>query len=95
MKKNGFILDELVILFGAIAVACAFAFSLIALCYHIDNVPVRCFVDDKLVFDGRSACIDVESSGSTTKVSISGGLMCIWPKEYYVSNNVRLEGVKK
>ena len=61
---------------------------------HVQNVPVKCWVDDKLVFDGRSACIDVGSSGANTNVMVKGGWYCQFPIAHYVSKNVKLEGSK-
>lgn len=62
--------------------------------YCVDNVPVTCFVDGVEVFDGRSACIDVNSSGANTTITVNGGPLCLFPKAYYVSNNVVLHGRK-
>ncbi len=62
--------------------------------YLFDHVPTKCWVDGQLVFDGRSACIDIVSSGAATKVIIRRGLFCVVPDEYYVSKDVKLEGVK-
>ena len=59
-----------------------------------ENVPVKCYVDGNLVYDGISAGINVLSTGRTTRVDIKGGFLYFFPKAFYVSNNVKLEGIK-
>jgi len=59
-----------------------------------DNVPVKCFVNDKLVYDGKSAGINIDTSGANTTVCVKGGFLYFFPQKYYVSPNVKLEGVK-
>lgn len=70
------------------------SWTIISISYHVNNVPIKCWVDDKLIYDGRSACIDVQSGGRTTIVNIKGGWYCQFPKAHYVSDNVKLEGSK-
>ena len=60
-----------------------------------ENVPVKCWVDKRLVYDGLSAGIDVKSTGDTTRVDITGGFFFMFPKENYVSHDVKLEGKKQ
>lgn len=60
----------------------------------VENVPTTCYVDGQMVYQGSSAGITVESSGYATKVMIKGGFLYFFPKAYYVSKDVRLEGVK-
>lgn len=62
--------------------------------WNIENVPLKVSVDDKLIYEGRSACVDVSSSGNTTNVTISGGWYCLFPKEKYTSKNVKVETMK-
>ena len=62
---------------------------------YIQNVPTKCWVDGKLIYDGISAGINVLSTGRTTKVDIKGGFLYLFPKEFYVSDDVKLEGFKK
>lgn len=50
---------------------------------------VVCYVNDELVYQGRSACLDIETAGAATKVSVKG-FLCVLPKAKYVSNNVRV-----
>jgi hypothetical protein len=61
-----------------------------------DAVPVRVIVDDQEVYAGVSACVKVESTGSTTKVLVykRTGVFCWTLKKAYVSNNVHVEGEK-
>lgn len=61
---------------------------------YFDNVPTKCFVNNKLVYDGPSCGIHVESSGNTTTVGTHTGFLYMFPKKYYVSNNVVLNGEK-
>lgn len=80
-----------VFLFGAVfIVGSTVVMGLRGLEYSVDRVPVKCTVDDVLVYEGTSACIEVKSTGSTTRVDIHGGLFCMFPKEYYISNNVKM-----
>lgn len=74
-----------------LAIVFSFIWGIAALRYRIDQVPVRVYVEDKLVYSGRSACVDVKSTGATTRVDVLGGPYCLLPKAYYVSQDVRLE----
>lgn len=51
--------------------------------------PIEIKVDNKIVYSGSAACVDVISSGATTRVDIDGGFLCLFPIKYYVSNNVQ------
>lgn len=77
-----------------ILIFCGLVSGIRGLVYCFDSVPAKCFVDGNLVFDGISACIDVKSTGATTRVDISSGFLCMFPNKYYVSKNVKLEGKK-
>jgi hypothetical protein len=68
---------------------------IVAVHYWLDNVPTVCRVDGVEVFVGRSACINVKSSGASTTVAIGRGPFCMLPGAYYVSNDVVLVGVKQ
>ena len=61
---------------------------------YIDNIPIVVKVDGKTVYEGTSAGASVGSSGATTRVSIRGGFLYLFPKAYYVSHNVEVVGVK-
>ncbi len=54
--------------------------------------PVKCWIDDKLIYEGKAACISTHSEGANTSVQIDGGFMCFFPNKFYVAKNVRLEG---
>lgn len=58
--------------------------------YMIEDRPVICTIDNKVIFKGRSACINIESSRAAIKVYTSRGLLCMIPDRDYVSNNVKL-----
>jgi hypothetical protein len=60
----------------------------------VNNVPVKVWVEDKLVFEGPSYCVEVSSGGYTTSVKISGGFLSWIPQKYYTSKSVKVEGVK-
>lgn len=59
-----------------------------------DNVPITVMVDNKQIYNGPSYAVHVGSSGASTVVVIHGGFLCIFPKYYYVSNNVHVENSK-
>lgn len=81
-KALGFILASVVILILSMSIVNI-------LVWH---VPVRVFVDGREVYHGITACIDVDSTGATTKVSIRRGRLCWWPAANYVSRDVHVEG---
>lgn len=68
--------------------------AIIAINYNVQNVHLKVFVEEKMVYDGRSACVDVASAGYATTVNIGGGWYCIFPKEHYTEKDVRVETVK-
>lgn len=72
-----------------------FIISLRVMDIQIQSVPIKCFVDNVLVYDGPSVGINVTSTGRTTRVDIHGGFLYLLPKAYYVSDNVRLAGDKR
>jgi hypothetical protein len=59
-----------------------------------ENVPTKCYVENKLVYDGVSAGLSVSSIGYTTKVIIKCGFLYMFPKKYYVSKDVKVVGEK-
>lgn len=73
----------------------SFVIGVSAIDYWVDNIPTKCWVEGKLVFDGRSACVNVKTSGASTTVVVKTGFLCMFPAEYYVSNDVKLVGSKK
>lgn len=81
------------IIFGSILFLGSFFLGLQAYDLNIANsFEVKCWVDEKLVYEGKAACIGTHSEGASTSVQINGGFMCFIPQEHYVSKNVRLEG---
>lgn len=60
----------------------------------VDNVPVICTVDGKVVYDGISAGIIAQSSGDTTSILVRGGFLYLFPKAFYVSHDVHMTGTK-
>lgn len=61
------------------------------LAYMVNNVPVKVLAGEKIIYQGRSACVDIRTGGAATQVTIKGGLFCMLPKEYYVGNDVKVE----
>lgn len=57
-----------------------------------DNVPITVTVDGKKVYNGISGCVNVNSTGATTQVTVRGGFMCFFPKAYYVGKNIVVTG---
>ena len=58
--------------------------------YTIHDVPIEIRVDGDLKYAGRNACAVTSSNGNATKVKITGGFLCLFPKEEYVSKDVIL-----
>lgn len=56
--------------------------------YSLDNVPLRISVDGREVYHGRSACVDTESIGSSSRVDVKTGPWCLFPKEYFAGKDV-------
>ena len=55
-----------------------------------DNVRMSVLVDGKTVFKGLSGCVQVKSTGATTRVDVGGGFLCLFPQAYYVSKDVKI-----
>lgn len=60
----------------------------------IENIPSVVKVDGKVVYEGKSAGFDIESSGANTTITIRGGFLYFFPKAYYTSNKVEVIGKK-
>ena len=58
----------------------------------LNNVPVVAKVNGVEVYRGTSACIDIASSGGTTKLTIKHLPLCRFPKAIYASDNVSVKG---
>lgn len=56
----------------------------------IDNIPIKAYVDYKLVYKGVSACFQTETNGANTKVTVLGDPLCLKPINYYISKNVKI-----
>lgn len=59
-----------------------------------NNVSVKAYVEDKLVFTGKLYEIKVDSTGATTKLIINNGFLYMFAENYYVSKNIKVEGNK-
>lgn len=62
--------------------------------YFWNNVPVTIYVNGKTVYKGPSACAQIDSRGNQTQLKILKMPYCFFPKAYYVSENIKVEGVK-
>ena len=67
----------------------------IAISYQVASVPVQVYMNGKRVYTGPQACVSIQSAGSATETTIYGGWYCLFPKAYYVSNNILVEGEKE
>lgn len=56
--------------------------------YSIERVHLRVFIDGKDVYHGRSACVDTESVGSSSRVDTKTGPWCMFPKQYFAGKNL-------
>lgn len=87
--------DDLKILIKGIVLILLAVFIIIwaatAFVYSVHNVPIKVYVKNKLVYDGRDACCEVISAGYATTVNITGGWYCMFPKESYTDKDVRVE----
>lgn len=83
-------LKDLILITGVVIVgAIALGFSLVGMNYYfIDNIPITISVDGKKVFEGRSACAKTVSVGSSSRVDVHGGFLCMFPEAYYAGDNV-------
>ena len=85
---------------GGVAVGVVAAVFLFVVCAQwvditfVDNIPSVVKVDGRVVYEGSSAGFDAESAGANTTVTVRGGFLFMFPKAYYVSNDVEVIGVK-
>lgn len=61
---------------------------LFSVMYATENVPLRISVDGVEVYHGRSACVNTESIGSSSRVDVKKGPWCLFPKEYFAGKDV-------
>lgn len=62
--------------------------------YLYQNVPMVVKQNGKVIYEGRSKCVNVISSGDTTRVDVKGGFLCLFPKAYYVGKDIEAIGSK-
>lgn len=70
---------------GALVLFLVISFTVV---YYMENVPLRISVDGVEVYHGRSACVDTESIGSSSRVDVKKGPWCLFPKEYFAGKDV-------
>lgn len=56
--------------------------------YMYENVSLRVSLDGKEVFHGRSACVETQSVGSSSRVDTKKGPWCLFPKEYFAGKDL-------
>ncbi len=78
-----------------ILVITAFLCLVMSIQYHVENVPLRVFVDGVDVYNGRSACVETYSMGSSAEVATKTGPWCQFPKEYFAGKNVVIQTAKE
>lgn len=92
IRWNEGAIASLMLITAILAILISIPFLSIYVEQYRNSIPVRVIVDDRVVFTGPSWAAKVESSGATTSVTIlEFSWMQYWPKERYVSNNVRVE----
>ena len=57
---------------------------------YIDNVQIEVIVDGEIVYSGASAGCSMKSTGSSTQVNVMGGFLYLFPRAYYVSEDVKV-----
>lgn len=62
--------------------------------HFFDAVPCEVYVDNELVYRGISAGININTGGANTTVAVYGGFLYLFLQKYYVSSNVKVEGIK-
>ena len=73
---------------GAIICFLLIACTVSQINFTIESVPLRVSVDGKEVYHGRSACVQTESIGSSSRVDVKTGPWCLFPKEYFAGKNI-------
>ena len=56
-----------------------------------DSAPIEVYVDDTLVYDGKSVGAWISSAGNKTEVRITGGYLYLFTEDIYVSENVMVK----
>mgnify|MGYP001614672004 CR=1 FL=1 len=86
------ILCIFVVVIGLILTLTVIILSIYAIDYYfIHNYNVEVTVDNHKVFEGRMACVDVNSAGATTTVTIKNGFLCMFPKTTYTNKEVTIK----
>lgn len=79
---------------GGVVATVVFFLAIAGIFYYINDVPVRVWKDDTIIYEGVSACVGIKSSGDTTTVKLGRGLFCLLPKAVYTGRDLRVEGSK-
>lgn len=62
--------------------------------YKLDTSECNVYVDNNLVYSGRSHFIDIGSigeNGNTKNLTIHKDILCLKPVAHYVSENIKVE----
>jgi hypothetical protein len=84
----------IIIIGGALFLILIIIVIVSAINYSIQDVPMVVKQNKKIIYEGRSACVNVISTGDTTRVDVKGGFLCLFPKAYYVGKNIEAIGIK-
>jgi hypothetical protein len=73
-----------------------FLFSLISMGeYYVYRQTVKVECGGEVFYEGRRACVTIESAGSATKVDVSKGLFCMFPAKTCTDSNVSVVTIGK
>ena len=63
---------------------------------YVDNVNIQATVDNKIVYQGVSACARVSTAGANSILQInSRKSLCLKPIEYFVSRNIVVTNINQ
>jgi hypothetical protein len=76
-----------------IIVFCVLMLGLLGLTleYSIKSYIVTAKVDGVVVFHGKKACLNIESGGASTTLTIRKGPFCLFPSKTLTSSHVTVE----
>lgn len=78
----------IVILISSLVVAITLIIASID--YNLHNYPIEITKDGVIIYDGIKSCVDIDSSGDTTTISINKGFLCLFPKATIVGKNIEV-----
>lgn len=93
---NGLVVIVMIILVFMIAIGTIFGiYSVVNYAdYKLDTSECNVYVDNNLVYSGRSHFISIDSigeNGNTKSLTIHKDVFCLKPDAHYVSENIKVE----